>query len=143
MKPSFSLSLVLILLMSGCSSSNEDYAASKAYNYGAEEAPMMVASMAPGFDDGEANKLPDNRKIIYTADISVVVEDFDPVEAAVASLVKKHGGFVADSNIDTKNKKRRRGQGLRIGFPMRGKVRSNGLRTVCRTLPCGLSPTRS
>jgi hypothetical protein len=57
----------------------------------------------------ESESLPDNRKIIYTADLSIVVENFDPVENGIAKLVKKFNGFIADSTIDTQNKQSRRG----------------------------------
>jgi len=39
------------------------------------------------------------RKIIYTAEVDLVVEDFDPIPAQVDALVKKYGGYVARSQL--------------------------------------------
>lgn len=39
------------------------------------------------------------RKIVYTADVDIVVELFDQVPSRVTDLVEKHGGYVATSNI--------------------------------------------
>ena len=41
----------------------------------------------------------DNRKIIYTASLAVVVKDFSGVERSINELVKKYGGFVASANV--------------------------------------------
>jgi hypothetical protein len=39
------------------------------------------------------------RKIIYTADVSVAVEDFSPIAAEVEALAKRLGGYVSGSKI--------------------------------------------
>ena len=44
-------------------------------------------------------KVSANRKIIYTASMEVVVEQFDGVESKLSALVKKHGGFIASTNL--------------------------------------------
>ncbi|MFN3166583.1 MAG: DUF4349 domain-containing protein [Phycisphaeraceae bacterium] len=41
----------------------------------------------------------DQRKIIYNADVDLVVDDFKGVPGKVQTLVKKHGGFVAGSSV--------------------------------------------
>lgn len=41
----------------------------------------------------------DNRKIIYTASLSIVVDDFSGVEQSITSLVKQYGGFIASANL--------------------------------------------
>ena len=51
----------------------------------------------------------DNRKIIYLANLQLVVENFDPVESAIRSLVKKHGAFIADATMGARNSQRRTG----------------------------------
>ena len=38
-------------------------------------------------------------KIIYTADVSVVVEDLSPIAAEVEALAKRLGGYVSRSKI--------------------------------------------
>ena len=48
---------------------------------------------------GEISDAAANRKIIYTANLRVVVEDFAGVPSGVQSLVNRHGGFVAQSNV--------------------------------------------
>lgn len=47
----------------------------------------------------ETPPVADNRKIIYTASLAVVVEDFSGVEQSINELVKKYGGFVASANV--------------------------------------------
>src|SRR5262249_52875363 len=42
-------------------------------------------------------KLP--RKIVYTADVRVIVEDFETAEAELKKLLKDHHGFVAKSEV--------------------------------------------
>jgi len=42
---------------------------------------------------------PAGRKIIYTADVSLVVQELEPLEKALASLVRSSRGFVAGHNI--------------------------------------------
>ncbi|MFH5805180.1 DUF4349 domain-containing protein [Alienimonas sp. DA493] len=39
-------------------------------------------------------------KIIYTADLTVVVDDFAAAETAIPALVEKFGGYIAGSNVD-------------------------------------------
>lgn len=39
------------------------------------------------------------RKILYSADLSIVVEDFPKTTDALTALVKKMGGFVADNDV--------------------------------------------
>ena len=51
----------------------------------------------------------DNRKIIYTASLAIVVDDFSGVEQSIASLVKQYGGFVADANVSLNQGSQRSG----------------------------------
>jgi hypothetical protein len=39
------------------------------------------------------------RKIVYRADVDLVVEQFDPLPEQIEAAVKQHGGFVSASNI--------------------------------------------
>ncbi|NNJ27707.1 DUF4349 domain-containing protein [Alienimonas chondri] len=48
-------------------------------------------------------------KIIYTADLTVVVENFEGVEQAIPALVDKFGGYVAASDVDRSMGDRLRG----------------------------------
>lgn len=50
-----------------------------------------------------------DRKIIYTASMVVVVENFDQMEQKIDSLVKSHGGFISSANLDRMRGERRSG----------------------------------
>lgn len=58
--------------------------------------------------DGEEAQ-PVERKIIYTARVDLVVEQFDTVPAAVEVLARTHGAFIANSSIDTASGRPRSG----------------------------------
>lgn len=51
-----------------------------------------------------------DRKIIYTASMEIVVENFDQIEQKIDSLVKAHGGFVSSANLDRMRGERRSGR---------------------------------
>ncbi|WP_197528604.1 DUF4349 domain-containing protein [Aeoliella mucimassa] len=57
----------------------------------------------------EATSAAENRKLIYTATVDIVVDNFDQMESAVSVLVKKHGGFIASSNVNLNQGDRRSG----------------------------------
>jgi hypothetical protein len=77
------------------------------------EAPpaMMGGMMGSGSGAGAAGMMPSEppgggdvapvlpRKIIYTADIGLVVEDFPKAEATIRDLVQKHRGYVAEMTL--------------------------------------------
>lgn len=50
------------------------------------------------------------RKIIYTTRVQLVVDEFEGVPKAVRDLANKHGGFVASSNIQGSEGEPRRGE---------------------------------
>lgn len=71
-----------------------------------------------GSDDetanGEANRRgvktrAQDRKIIYNADIHIVVENFDGVDNEIQQLVAAHGGYLAETRIDRTMGDRRSG----------------------------------
>jgi hypothetical protein len=73
---------------------------------------MAPGQQMVGGKGGEAKppadeKLP--RKIVYTADVRVVVEDFPTAEAVLKKLVKDHHGFVAKSEVSGSAGERRSG----------------------------------
>ena len=61
-------------------------------------APRADAPAAPGAAD-TALKAGQARKIVFTADVSVTVEDFAKAERAMTALVATHGGYLAESNV--------------------------------------------
>lgn len=97
--------LVLIALVApGCG----------AQSYPGAEADYAPAGRSPAFEQSgpETESMPAEpgqqdmptegdvaRKIIYTADVDLVVDQFDPVQDRVEALVKQFGGFVANSNV--------------------------------------------
>ncbi len=50
------------------------------------------------------------RKIRYTADVEVVVEDFQPAEQALKELVKKEGGYISQTEVSGSPGTPRRGK---------------------------------
>lgn len=70
-------------------------------------APAEAAEGLPGA--GAATTASTQRKIIYVANVELVVEDFTPVVDKVSALVKKFDGFVADSSLSGTAGSSRRG----------------------------------
>lgn len=68
---------------------------------GVDTAPAAAASMAEAKAGERA--LPTegavDRKIVYTAEVDLVVEDFDPLPEQVRSMARQFDGFVAGSNV--------------------------------------------
>jgi hypothetical protein len=72
--------------------------ASDAPHYGG----VMVAMQDVAGKGGEAKPAQDEkmpRKIVYTADLRVIVEDFPTAEAELKKLLKDHHGLIAKSDI--------------------------------------------
>jgi hypothetical protein len=66
----------------------------------AEEAPALAFPAQPVGKQGKAGRAPVARKIIYTAELQVVVEDFAAARKALEKLVKdSRGGYVAQSEV--------------------------------------------
>lgn len=89
---------------------NREIAATKAL--GREGAPLHD-SESSSVGEESAESIPRTaaaqRKIIYTASMEVVVEQFDGVESKLSAWVKKHGGFVASTNLGRMSRKQRSG----------------------------------
>jgi len=74
------------------------------------EAPVAASTEAAGEaaeplaaeigDLDQAQAAASDRKIIYDADVSLVVTDFPRAESEVPRLAKEHGGYLADVSID-------------------------------------------
>jgi hypothetical protein len=68
---------------------------------GREQAGARDPAEAAARKQKEAAKAkPVERKIIYTATIEVIVEDFDQASSAMLDLLKERGGYVAHSDVD-------------------------------------------
>jgi hypothetical protein len=59
----------------------------------------MAGEAAPALVEGDAAVPALPRKIIYTAEIGLVVEDFPAAEATLNSLVRKYRGYIADMQL--------------------------------------------
>ena len=73
-----------------------------------------VAAMTPAdAPDATTDEVPPTeqiaRKLIYTADVDVVVDTFDPLPAEIERLVRRHGGYIAESSIRGSRGDRRSG----------------------------------
>lgn len=75
----------------------------------AKKSHNQSARFTEGEQDATKQNAAANRKIIYSADLAIVVEDFDPVESAILGLVKKHGAFIADASMGAHNREKRSG----------------------------------
>lgn len=58
---------------------------------------------------GQARRAADNRKIIYTATVALVVDDFSHVEQTLSSRVNECGGFIASASIALNQGRQRSG----------------------------------
>lgn len=71
----------------------------------------LDASILKASDEVDAvPKTGDARKIIYNANVSLVVDQFDGVPARVNALAKQHNGFVASSSIQGNQGQPRQGE---------------------------------
>jgi hypothetical protein len=102
----------LLPLIAGCAAPGGKYASSPAsYNMSAKEASPSVmpaggGSAADGVTraaamESQAASPPPGlpRKIIYSADIILIVKDLSKAEAGLKVLLKRHGGFVSSSDL--------------------------------------------
>lgn len=71
---------------------------------------MMAQAASPAFPESNQAAFPADetvtplpvaadRKIIYNADVSMIVESLDPIEASIAQLVERSRGYIADQNV--------------------------------------------
>lgn len=94
------------VLVLGCGASVQREAARMA-PAAAESPALAFAKAARQQPPGESTTSPGSppsasaleRKIIYTADVDLVVEDFTPVPGEVDALVKRYGGLIANSQV--------------------------------------------
>jgi hypothetical protein len=67
-------------------------------------APAVGVPAAP-----PAAEKPQPRKVIYTGDVALLVEDIDQAEEAFLELIKEHDGYIARSDIQGQPNQPRRG----------------------------------
>ena len=116
------LSLLLaacVLWIAACGESDRMYeptavadATEEAYVYASEPNSAAYDTATVSQSTGPIAELPtaaQQRKIIFNANIQLVVDAFEGVPKAVSDLAKKHGGFIASSNIYGSEGEPRRG----------------------------------
>lgn len=98
----------LLFLTVGCGVESDyggaDYDVKAAYESTADFAPAAEDDAAMAGEPGEEGPpIPDadaiQRKIIYSAQLDLVVEDFDPVRGAVEKLVGQFDAYIARSTV--------------------------------------------
>lgn len=94
-----------LLTLAGCGSQvGHDVVPNVAFER-SERTPVAKPSAAGDSDgipkDGANVPQPADatRRIVYRADVDIVVEQFDPVPAQIDESVKAHGGYIAESRI--------------------------------------------
>ncbi|MCG8583271.1 MAG: DUF4349 domain-containing protein, partial [Pirellulales bacterium] len=103
------LALLSLLVFAGCSSPDgvgmsADESASKMPEYDAKKAD----SKRSGKDRDRGNATPDtksasSRKIIYSANVNLAVEDFSGIPARVSELVNEHNGYIAGNSLSAES----------------------------------------
>jgi uncharacterized protein YdcH (DUF465 family) len=98
--------LILILLVSGCSASNEQAASDYAMVESAGE-PAMEAPMADrgdfGMDEADGNLAPSDQKLIRQGNMRVTVTDSIEAVQTIEDRVKDMGGYIAGSTTYSHN----------------------------------------
>lgn len=104
-------------LLAGCGSASSNFAVSDDAA-SAASIPQAPSDGAWSFDDGYAlesetvlaggqtsfsplSALPENAKLIYTADISLETTEFDNVSSQLTALVSRLGGYFERSSVDS------------------------------------------
>lgn len=95
----------------GVAPPREDMAVFSA-NEGYEEQASEPSADAPGTSVGppDAEDATRERKIIYTAQLSLLVDDLAGIAESLGQLVQAHGGYIARSDLQTARGRRRSGE---------------------------------
>ncbi len=104
--------LLLLAINIGCSSQSVDTKASASKFESSRSNPGLAGHDSEGSISGKSNVPQEsiaNRKIIYTAKIAIIVENFDLVESQIKAMVRQYNGYVADANLGRMQGERRSG----------------------------------
>jgi hypothetical protein len=85
-----------LVLALGCAGGQEKKATARVHRE-AEEAPLGAPGGAPA--QGPAGAEPVARKIIYTANVDVIVDEFDDAVEQLRGLIKANKGYIAKSEV--------------------------------------------
>jgi hypothetical protein len=112
-KPWF-VGLLILGLGCGAESANKEYFASAAASAAVGAAPADEEAPAQEAQPEQAAQVLQERKIIYTANIGLVVEDFAAAETDIPKLIAQFGGYLANVSVD-----RTRGSYLTANYTVR------------------------
>jgi hypothetical protein len=93
--------LVLAAAASGCSSAPEGKVTRASLEAEGGKPPPQVKArgQAGGAEQGQGADQAPERKVIFTARVELIVDDFDGAEAELLKLVKDRRGYVASSDL--------------------------------------------
>jgi hypothetical protein len=95
-----SLFLSVVLVVGGCSGkATEDWMPATGAGQLARQAPADTKAEKPTVVAGTQAAVQD-RKIIYDAQITLVVESFSKLQSELPELVKQHNGYVSNVTVD-------------------------------------------
>jgi hypothetical protein len=118
--------LALMILNAGCQSNSPEFTARVGTSVAKQMAPATSNAAATGGAMGAGMPTADKevtpqqpmpRKIIYTAEIVLVVDDLAPVEMKLKETLKAHNGFVASANV-TGSKRGERSGTWKVRIPV-------------------------
>lgn len=115
--PAFGWGLLGLVLLIGCGQAEMYESGGKFSSVGQQiDGPVPASEMTRAPNEaveGEASRGPGElgleRKIVYTAHVDLVVEDFDALETDLRKLIQEHDGFIASSNVEVAQRDRRQG----------------------------------
>jgi hypothetical protein len=97
--------LTLSILILGCGAENEKNVmtdpatgSGKVAHYLVSPADAPSGAMAPAAANPKAAAIVD-RKILYSADLSMVTANFTKLESAIVKLVRENDGYIADADV--------------------------------------------
>jgi len=102
----------VVLSVAGCAGEMASESARRASTDTSAKLTSTTAESVQAEADGPHESLAADlqRKIIYEAEVSLVVTDFSSAETEMPRLVKEHGGYLADVSIDRTVGERRSGR---------------------------------
>ena len=103
---SLSFAILAALILAGCSSGSSGPIISREGQVAKEPAAPVAAGNA-GAKAGVADAAPVDRKIIYTADLDVVVKDLDAAIAEMEKLLVGAKGYIGKSEVNNNSGARR------------------------------------
>ncbi|MDA7977713.1 MAG: DUF4349 domain-containing protein [Pirellulales bacterium] len=102
-------SMFLVIILAGCGEAPRD--ATRKPAYVADNSLAMATPSLSGQEEADGSEsISGKQKIIYSAQIDLVVKDFSPLASQLQELVEHYGGYVADANINSTHGDRRHGR---------------------------------